>query len=100
MGKEMAVRWIGPEFRAPVGEYCDPTGAQVISRRLAPDLKARARDAFRRCADQAREAAALAGAGDDNNAYVIWRSIFGDAFPAPAGQTVRTAFAMSFAGVQ
>jgi Second Messenger Oligonucleotide or Dinucleotide Synthetase domain len=80
------------------GDYFDPTGVQVISRRLAPDLKARALEAFRQCADQAQEARALAAAGDDDNACVIWHSIFGDAFPVPVGQTVQDAFAKSYAG--
>lgn len=84
--------------RLLAGEYPDPTGEQVISRRLAPDLKARALEAFRQSADQAREARALAAAGDDDNACVIWHSIFGDAFPAPAGQTVQDAFAKSYVG--
>ena len=80
------------------GDYFDPTGEQIISRRIAPDIKARALQAFRQCADHAREARALAAAGDDDNACVIWHSIFGDAFPAPRGQTVQDAFAKSYAG--
>jgi hypothetical protein len=80
------------------GDYSDPTGIQVISRRLAPGLKALALDAFRRCAGQAREARALASAGDHDNACVIWHSIFGETFPTPDGQSVHDAFATSFAG--
>jgi hypothetical protein len=80
------------------GEYNDPTGIQVISRRLTPELRASALQAFRHCAARAREAQALASAGDDDNACVVWHSIFGDAFPTPPAQTVHDAFATSFAG--
>ena len=78
--------------------YTDPTGVDVLSNRLYPGVRARAQQAFALAATRAREAQALAANKDPGNACRVWRSIFGEAFPAPAPQSVEHALSQSFAG--
>jgi hypothetical protein len=78
--------------------YTDPTGQDLISRRLDPEVKALAQAEFAEAARLAREAQRLAAAGDDAAAIAIWHELFGDPFPNPPAQTARDALASSFAG--
>ena len=84
--------------RLLVDGYTDPTGVDPISNRLDPGVRLRAQQAFARAATRAREAQALAAGGDDANACRVWHTVFGEAFPLPARQTVEQALAQSFAG--
>jgi hypothetical protein len=78
--------------------YTDPTGQDLISRRLDPEVAALAQAEFAEAAQLAREAQRLAAAGDDAAAIAIWHELFGDPFPNPPTQTARDALASSFAG--
>ena len=78
--------------------YTDPTGRDLISRRLDPNVAALAQAEYAVAARLAREAQRLAAAGDDAAAIAIWHELFGDPFPNSPDQTARDALAGSFAG--
>lgn len=78
--------------------YTEPTGVDLISSRLQPDVIAQAKPVLETAARRAREARQLADAGDHNEAIRIWHSLCGDCFPAPEEQDVATALGRSFQG--
>lgn len=80
------------------GDYYEPTGTDMISRRLDREVRERARCAFVDAAERAREARRLAEAGDHVNAIRIWHQLFGNPFPEPPAQSVDSAFAASVGG--
>lgn len=80
------------------GSYTDPTGRDVISARLSPADKERARRFFVKAAERAREARELAASGDLVAAQEIWNEIFGDLFPAPESQGADDAVKKLFGG--
>jgi hypothetical protein len=91
-------RLLSQGARILCGDYCDPTGRDIISRKLKPGVQEQARACFTSAASRAAEARRLAEAGDHLGAIEIWASLFGEPFPAPVSQTVDAAFANSFAG--
>jgi hypothetical protein len=95
----LAVERLLSEGTRILGEdYYDPTGRDIISRKLKAGVRERARISFSSAAAQAGEARRLAEAGDDRAALEIWACLFGEPFPVTARQTVEDAFANSFAG--
>lgn len=78
--------------------YTEPTGVDLISSRLQPDVIAQAKPVLDTAARRAREARQLADAGDHNEATRIWHSLCGDCFPAPEEQDVAAALGRSFQG--
>jgi hypothetical protein len=80
------------------GRYTEPTGKEVISDRLKPDVIEQAASVLADAARRARQAVNLAAAGDHNEAIRIWHGIFGDCFPAPEAQDDATALSRSFGG--
>jgi hypothetical protein len=80
------------------GDYRDPTGVDVISRKLRPEVRERARVAFAQAAERASEARKLAACGDHAGAIGIWHELFGDPFPTAQAQSVTNAFAASVGG--
>ena len=84
--------------RLLAGDYPDPTGVDLISRKLKPGVAPQAQAGFVTAAGRAREAQRLAAAGDHQSALAIWHGLFGDSFPAPPAQPVADAFQRSFAG--
>lgn len=91
-------RLLAQGTRILCGDYYEPTGRDMISRKLKPGVQERARACFTSAAARAAEARRLAEAGDHRAALEIWASLFGEPFPAPAPQTVEAAFANGFAG--
>lgn len=80
------------------GTYTEPTGVDVISDRLKPDIIAAAKPVLDMAVRRAREARALTAAGDDNEATRIWRDLCGDCFPEAQGQDVGRALGNAFHG--
>jgi hypothetical protein len=78
--------------------YTDPTGADLISERLKPDVVATARPVLEQAARQAAEARRLTEVGDHDEANRLWHAIFGDPFPAPPEQDDSEALRRSFTG--
>jgi Second Messenger Oligonucleotide or Dinucleotide Synthetase domain len=78
--------------------YTEPTGEDRISDRLTDNERALAQNAFSAAAVKAREARALAEAGDHTNAIRVWRELFGEPFPAPEGQSLGAALAAAVGG--
>ena len=68
------------------GTYTEPTGVEVISDRLKPDVIAEAKPVLQRAAVRSAEARRLTEAGDHNEAIRIWRELCGDCFPDPRPQ--------------
>jgi hypothetical protein len=74
--------------------YTDPTGVDVISKRLKPGVIATAKPVFQMAAADARQARQLTDAGDHEAAIAIWFNILGVCFPAPDDQAaIRSSFA-------
>jgi hypothetical protein len=84
--------------RLLAGDYPDPTGIDVISRKLKPGVAPQAQAGFATAARRAREAQRLAAAGDHHSALAIWHELFGEKFPAPPAQPVADALRSSFTG--
>jgi hypothetical protein len=63
------------------GRYYEPTGRDLISTRLDDATIWRAKAAFAKAAELAREARRLEAAGDDHEAIRVWRQVFGSNFP-------------------
>jgi predicted nucleotidyltransferase len=80
------------------GSYSDPTGRDLISQRLDPAVKERARQWFVEAARRAKEARDLAARGDLTAAQDIWRNLFGDPFPRPAAQDADDAIRNLYGG--
>jgi hypothetical protein len=80
------------------GDYTDPTGVDVISRKLKPGVAAEGHPGFVTAAHRAREAQRLAAGGDHGGSLAIWHELFGDNFPAPPAQSVTDALERSFQG--
>lgn len=78
--------------------YTEPTGVDDISARLKPDVIAAAKPVLAEAARKARQARALADAGDHNEAIRIWHELLGDCFPQPAPQDDAAALRRSFEG--
>jgi hypothetical protein len=78
--------------------YTEPTGVDVISERLKPDVIAQAKPVLESVAARAREARRLTDAGDHNEAIRIWHDLFGECFPAPAAQSSGEALKRAFTG--
>lgn len=78
--------------------YTEPTGVEVISDRLKPDVIAQAKPVLQRAALRAAEARRLTRTGDHNEAIRIWRELCGDCFPDPRPQDVASALGAAFAG--
>lgn len=78
------------------GHYSDPTGADLISKRLPPEERAAARQHFSGVEQRLREAYRLAEAGDDDRALDVLHEVFGEAFPQGAEQSIEEAFSRSF----
>ena len=64
--------------------YTDPTGGDMISARLKPDVVVTAKPVLDKAAADAEEARRLADSGLHEGAIRIWHCIFGDCFPAPS----------------
>ncbi|MHB8719726.1 MAG: SMODS domain-containing nucleotidyltransferase [Candidatus Dormibacteria bacterium] len=79
--------------------YYDPTGHDRLSDRLSYEVRARASAEFSACSRLASEAQLLALNGDHDGACQLWRTVFGQAFPAPPPPRPEDALAASFAGV-
>lgn len=79
------------------GRYFDPTGKDLISARLKPDVVERAKPVLVKAAADARAALRLAEDGKHEAAIKIWHAIFGDDFPAPSTAHV-AALRSSFLG--
>jgi predicted nucleotidyltransferase len=88
------------EFGAELlgSSYTEPTGVEVISDRLKPDVIAEAKPVLQRAALRAAEARRLTEAGDHNEAIRIWRELCGDCFPDPQPQDAASALGAAFAG--
>ncbi|MCB0964000.1 MAG: hypothetical protein KDA98_11985 [Acidimicrobiales bacterium] len=78
------------------GRYTEPTGVEVISDRLKPDVVAMAKPVLQSAATRAREARRLADAGDHNEAIGIWHQLCGDCFPEAEIQDASSALGRSF----
>lgn len=78
------------------GDYYEPTGTDLISARLKPDVISTAKPVLLNAARAARTARRLADTGDHDEAIRIWHSIFGDCFPEPAPEDDATALGRSF----
>jgi hypothetical protein len=78
--------------------YTEPTGVDVISDRLKPDVIAAAKPVLQRASLRAQEALRLTDAEDHNEAIRIWRDLCGDCFPEPRTQDAGTALGSAFAG--
>lgn len=79
-------------------DYTEPTGVDLISARLRPDVVTNARPVLERAAQRAAEARRLTEAGDHDEANRLWHAIFGDPFPAPPEQDDGEALRRSFTG--
>lgn len=77
--------------------YYDPTGVDLLSAKLKPDVMARAKPVLQKAAANAAEARRLSVEGRHEAAIAIWHNIFGDVFPAPSGSDV-SALRASFLG--
>jgi hypothetical protein len=75
------------------GSYTDPTGVEQLSERLPIQKRLIARGHFRAAALRAQEALRLAADGDHHSAISIWRDIFGEPFPEPAGKSAKSILA-------
>ena len=71
----------GARLLGPVFEYCDPTGADQLSKKLDHTEREIACQAFVRAAAIANEAVTHALAGRHDEANALWYSIFGEPFP-------------------
>lgn len=80
------------------GTYTEPTGVDTISKRVKPDVIARAKPVLVRAASDAQAARALTDAGNHDEAIRIWHGLFGDLFPEPPAQDDRQALQRSFLG--
>jgi Second Messenger Oligonucleotide or Dinucleotide Synthetase domain len=80
------------------GTYTEPTGVDMISARLKPDVVATALPVLMEAARRAREARNLSLAGDHGEAIRIWHDLCGDCFPEPAAQDAATALGRAFQG--
>lgn len=80
------------------GQYYEPTGVDMISERLKPDVIAAAKPVIEKAARDARTAVKLAKNGDHDGAIAVWHQIFGDEFPAPAAQDEEATLRRSFTG--
>lgn len=78
--------------------YYEPTGRDLISSRMKPDIVEAAKPVLGLAAGDARFARRLADAGDHDEAIRIWHSLLGDCFPAPPMQDEGTALRRSFTG--
>jgi hypothetical protein len=78
--------------------YTEPTGVEVISDRLKPDVIAAARPVLEHAAARAREARRLTEIGEHNEAIRIWHDLCGDCFPPVRTQGAGEALATAFAG--
>lgn len=78
--------------------YTEPTGVDVISDRLKPDVIAIAKQVLGQTARRAREARSLTESGDHNEAIRIWRELCGDCFPEAQAQDAATALSRAFHG--
>jgi hypothetical protein len=77
--------------------YFDPTGVDLISAKLKPDIIMRAKPVLERAASDAARALQLAAEGRYEAAIAIWHSILGDDFPAASSGDV-SALRASFLG--
>lgn len=80
------------------GTYTEPTGLEVISGKLKPEVILAARPVLVTAAARAAEARQLTDAGDHNEAIRIWGEIFGPTFPAATAQSAADALSRSFIG--
>jgi predicted nucleotidyltransferase len=80
------------------GPYYEPTGVDMISTRLKPDVIAVAKPVLEKAARDARTAVELAAAGDHNGAIAVWHQIFGNEFPAPAAEGEEATLRRAFSG--
>lgn len=79
------------------GRYFEPTGEDLISAKLKPDVVEQAKPVLARAAADARLALELAAEGKHEAAIKIWHAVFGDDFPAPSAADV-AALRASFLG--
>lgn len=80
------------------GQYYEPTGVDLISARLKPDVINTAKPVLEKAARDARIAVELAAKGDHNGAIAVWHQIFGDEFPAAAKEDAETVLRRSYTG--
>ena len=84
--------------RAVLSPYSDPTGVDIISRKLKPGTAAVMAAAFTDAARRAREALACAAADDTETACRILGELLGDAFPVRPADREAAVFDAAFAG--
>ena len=92
-----AARILDTAARLLGNRYHEPTGKDLISARLKPDVVYRAKPVLTRAAADARRALQLAKDGKHEAAVEIWHAIFGDDFPGPSTADV-AALRSSFLG--
>lgn len=79
------------------GDYYEPTGTDLISAHLKPDVVEHAKPVLSKAAADARCSLELTNQGKDEAAISIWHAIFGDDFPPPSTADVN-ALRSSFLG--
>jgi len=87
---EAAARILATGARVLGQPYHDPTGVDLISARLKPDVIFRAKPVLDQAAADAARALTLAAEGRHEAAIAIWHRIFGDEFPAPSDSDLST----------
>jgi hypothetical protein len=95
---EACVSMIETAIRVLDGGYTDPTGCDPISNRLTVNARLNARSAFQVAAAKAREARALAEAGDHANSIRVWHDLFAEPFPNAKEQSLGAALASALGG--
>jgi len=84
--------------RTVSGGYTDPTGVDLLSRKLEAGTAQVMAAAFADAAQRGAEAVASAAAGDEETACHLWHGIFGGAFPAPPARSEASVLATAFNG--
>lgn len=79
-------------------QYFEPTGVDMISKRLKAEVVAASQPVVAKAALDARTAVDLAAAGDHDGAIAVWHVLFGDEFPAPALADAEETLQQAFAG--